>query len=330
MTSASRVIVGACGSPGSIRAMRYARDLAGRSGAMLVVVHAWTPPGGDVADRRSPSPYLRRVWQQAAWQRVRDCVDAAWGGMPADVETRLVVAQGLPGPVLADFANGSARPGRRRGRPARAAGQDRPRPGGSLLPGPRGVPGPGHPAVRAGQRGRARAARDCLSAAPAEGRPGGWRGGWRAGSPGRLGSWRRGPRRGAVPGAPRVPCTRGTRAPAWPGGVTWRPCGSPSSGSGWTSSSALRMPRVSPRTTCWLAWAGVPSRRHSPRATTSGSAHLARQRLSARRALADPAGAASAHAEACARLAGVLCQVHPPRRRGRADHGRHRRRGRCA
>ena len=107
MTSASRVIVGACGSPGSIRAMRYARDLAGRSGATLAIVHAWSPPGGDIADRRSPSPYLRRVWQQAAWQRVRDCVEAAWGGMPAEVETRLVVARGLPGPVLVDFANGS-------------------------------------------------------------------------------------------------------------------------------------------------------------------------------------------------------------------------------
>ncbi len=107
MTSARRVIVGACGSPGSIRAMRYARDLASRSGATLVIVHAWTPPGGDLADRRSPSPYLRRVWQQAAWQRVRDCVDAAWGGMPADVETRLVVARGVPGIVLVDLANGS-------------------------------------------------------------------------------------------------------------------------------------------------------------------------------------------------------------------------------
>jgi nucleotide-binding universal stress UspA family protein len=107
MTSARRVIVGACDSPGSIRAMRYARDLACRSDATLVVVHAWTPPGGDLADRRSPSPYLRRIWQQAAWQRVRDCLEAAWGGRPADVEIRLVVARGRPGLVLVDFANGS-------------------------------------------------------------------------------------------------------------------------------------------------------------------------------------------------------------------------------
>jgi nucleotide-binding universal stress UspA family protein len=108
MTSARRVIVGACGSPGSIRAMRYARDLACRSEATLAIVHAWTPPGGDLADRRYPSPNLRQVWQQAAWQRLRDCVEAAWGGSPPDVDTRLVVGRGVPGLVLVDFANGSA------------------------------------------------------------------------------------------------------------------------------------------------------------------------------------------------------------------------------
>jgi nucleotide-binding universal stress UspA family protein len=106
MTLARRIIVGASGTPGSIRAMRYARDLAARSDATLVVVHAWVPPGGDMADRRAPSPILRKLWQQAAWQRLRDCVDIAWGGMPSDVETRLVVARGMAGEVLVDIAGG--------------------------------------------------------------------------------------------------------------------------------------------------------------------------------------------------------------------------------
>ncbi len=106
MTLARRVIVGASGTPGSIRAMRYARDLAARSDATLVVVHAWVPPGGDLAERRYPSPILRQAWQQAAWQRIRDYVETAWGGMPSDVETRLVVARGLAGEVLADIAGG--------------------------------------------------------------------------------------------------------------------------------------------------------------------------------------------------------------------------------
>jgi len=107
MTLARRIIVGASGTPGSIRAMRYARELAGKSGAKLVVVHAWVPPGGELADRRSPSPILRDVWQRAAWQRLRDCVEAAWGGMPADVQTSLVVARGAAGDVLTDLASGS-------------------------------------------------------------------------------------------------------------------------------------------------------------------------------------------------------------------------------
>jgi len=107
MIMARRVIVGACPTPGSIRALRYARELAVRGDATLVVVHAWTPPGGDMADRRSPSPFLRQVWQQAAWQRIRDCVATAFGGMPADVETRLVVARGVTGEILVDLAGGS-------------------------------------------------------------------------------------------------------------------------------------------------------------------------------------------------------------------------------
>jgi nucleotide-binding universal stress UspA family protein len=106
MTLARRVIVGASGTPGSIRAMRYARDIAARSDATLVVAHAWMPPGGDLADRRSPSPILRQVWQQAAWQSIRDCVETAWGGMPSEVETRLVVSRGMAGEVLADIAGG--------------------------------------------------------------------------------------------------------------------------------------------------------------------------------------------------------------------------------
>src|SRR5271166_4028392 len=102
---ARRVIVGACDSPGSLRALRYARELADRNDAELVLVHAWTPPGGEMADRRAPSPILRNVWKQAAWQRLSDCVAAAWGGVPADVEVRQVVTRGTPGEVLVEIAD---------------------------------------------------------------------------------------------------------------------------------------------------------------------------------------------------------------------------------
>lgn len=104
MTSPRRVIVGASISPGSIRAMRHARELAASSDAMLMIAHAWKPPGGDLADRRSPCPILREVWRQAAWERITECVNAAWGGLPAGIETRVVVTRGPAGEVLVDLA----------------------------------------------------------------------------------------------------------------------------------------------------------------------------------------------------------------------------------
>jgi nucleotide-binding universal stress UspA family protein len=50
-----RVVVGASGSPGSLRALRYARDLARAHDAPLIPVLAWVPPGGDIADRCAPA-----------------------------------------------------------------------------------------------------------------------------------------------------------------------------------------------------------------------------------------------------------------------------------
>ena len=66
MAGVRRVIVGASAAPGSIPALRYAENLARREGALLVTLHAWAPPGGELADRRQPSACLRRVWAQAA------------------------------------------------------------------------------------------------------------------------------------------------------------------------------------------------------------------------------------------------------------------------
>ena len=66
MSGLRRVIVGASGSPGNLCALRYAEHLARASGATLIPVHAWMPPGGDLADWRCPSLYLRRVWTESA------------------------------------------------------------------------------------------------------------------------------------------------------------------------------------------------------------------------------------------------------------------------
>jgi nucleotide-binding universal stress UspA family protein len=103
----ARVIVGACGSPGSVRALRYARQLAESSDAVLVPVHAWLPPGGDMADRRAPNPLLRKVWAEAARQRLADSIEAAWGGGPDGVQLMPTVVRGPAGQVLVGLADQS-------------------------------------------------------------------------------------------------------------------------------------------------------------------------------------------------------------------------------
>ena len=77
MSALRRVIVGASGSPGSLRALRYAEDLARAHDATLIPVLAWVPPGGDLADRRHPCGYLRRIWKEDACRRLRDALIAA-------------------------------------------------------------------------------------------------------------------------------------------------------------------------------------------------------------------------------------------------------------
>ena len=104
MSGLRRVIVGASGSPGNLCALRYAEHLARATGATLIPVHAWIPPGGDVADRRCPSFYLRRVWTEDARQRLRETLQVAWGQPPADLTIEPVVERGEPGPVLIAIA----------------------------------------------------------------------------------------------------------------------------------------------------------------------------------------------------------------------------------
>jgi nucleotide-binding universal stress UspA family protein len=100
-----RVIVGVSGSPGSIRALRYAADVAADGDLPLIAVLAWVPPGGDLAERRTPSMYLREIWRRAASQRLRDALESAWGGVPAGLTLQRVVARGDAGRVLVDVAD---------------------------------------------------------------------------------------------------------------------------------------------------------------------------------------------------------------------------------
>ena len=104
MSAVRRVVVGVNGSLGSLQALRLAADEARDRHAVLVPVIAWVPPGGDFAERSHPSPYLRRLWREAARQRLAEAFDAGLGGPPDDLTVHARVERGEAGPVLVDVA----------------------------------------------------------------------------------------------------------------------------------------------------------------------------------------------------------------------------------
>ena len=104
MAAVRRIIVGVHGSLGSLQALRWAAEEARARQVPLVPVIAWVPPGGDLSERSHPSPYLRRVWRDAACQRLAAAFDAGLGGMPAGVRVLPCIERGETGPVLVDIA----------------------------------------------------------------------------------------------------------------------------------------------------------------------------------------------------------------------------------
>lgn len=105
MSGVRRLVVGASGSPGSLRALRYARGLARQHPVPLVAVLAWVPPGGDLAERRYPSAALRKVWREEAEKRLQTALREAWGGVPLDLEVRPAVVRGDARLVLVQMAS---------------------------------------------------------------------------------------------------------------------------------------------------------------------------------------------------------------------------------
>jgi nucleotide-binding universal stress UspA family protein len=100
-----RIVVGVHGSLGSLQALRWAAEEAADRRVPLVPVIAWTPPGGDFAERSHPSPYLRRVWQEAARDRLLRAFDDGLGGIPGDLHIQARVERGETGPVLVEVAD---------------------------------------------------------------------------------------------------------------------------------------------------------------------------------------------------------------------------------
>ncbi len=105
MPTVRRMFVGVHGSLGSLQALRYAADEARLRDVPLLPVTAWLPPGGDLAERRAPSAYLRKIWRDAARERLWDAFEAGLGGVPADLHVEAQLARGETGPVLVDIAD---------------------------------------------------------------------------------------------------------------------------------------------------------------------------------------------------------------------------------
>ena len=108
MGAVRRIVVGVHGSLGSLQALRWATEEARERQVPVAAVTAWIPPGGDFAERSHPSPYLRKVWQEAAVARLTAAFDDCLGGVPADLGVRLFVERGDAAQVLVDVA---AQPG---------------------------------------------------------------------------------------------------------------------------------------------------------------------------------------------------------------------------
>ena len=104
MPGISGLIVGTSGSPGSLRALRYGEFLARAHQAVLMPVIAWEPPGGERAERITPSGPLREAVRNLACQRLRDALVAVWGEIPDDPMVEPCVERGPAGWVLVSLA----------------------------------------------------------------------------------------------------------------------------------------------------------------------------------------------------------------------------------
>ena len=105
MPTVRRIIIGVHGSLGSLQALRFAADEARQRSVPLLAVTAWIPPGGDLAERRHSSPYLRKIWRDAARERLWAAFDAGLGGVPADLRVETQAVRGETGPVLVEVAD---------------------------------------------------------------------------------------------------------------------------------------------------------------------------------------------------------------------------------
>lgn len=103
-----RVVVGVSGSLASLAALHRGVAEARERDAQLWAALAWEPPGGELGHRRSPCPPLLAAVREDAQRRLREALDAAFGGADPGVALRPVVVRGESGPALLHLAD---RPG---------------------------------------------------------------------------------------------------------------------------------------------------------------------------------------------------------------------------
>ncbi|WP_375503011.1 universal stress protein [uncultured Jatrophihabitans sp.] len=95
-----RVVVGVTGSLGNLAALHAAVAEAQRCHAPLVMVNAWTPPGGETGYRRAPwRPILDLCREQAATTLSTAMFDA-FGGPPPGLSVSTVLIRGQAGQAL--------------------------------------------------------------------------------------------------------------------------------------------------------------------------------------------------------------------------------------
>lgn len=101
----ARAVVGVSGSPGSLAALHRAVREARSTGAELLAVLAWEPPGGELAHGRSmlapPVADLRRT----AADRLLAVLDAAFGDAGPGIPFRGLVVRGTAGRALVETAD---------------------------------------------------------------------------------------------------------------------------------------------------------------------------------------------------------------------------------
>ncbi|MEU3827496.1 universal stress protein [Streptomyces sp. NPDC029080] len=100
-----RVIAGVDGHKDNVVTLRYAAEEARRRHAVLVAVTAWSPYGGDIAERTLPCPELDAC-QKASARTMLD-ITCARARLPEGLSLERRVEKGLLGPVLAQLARGT-------------------------------------------------------------------------------------------------------------------------------------------------------------------------------------------------------------------------------